>query len=275
VIKVSSNSSLVCTTPYLRFEIPDLSDPILLQVLNRSFFAWKNEPSITWVDGNPPELSLLIGNIPLSEAEESMESNVFSGKWGEHVGLDVFRQWRWDHDRDAFVDETNLLRQERERRLLEQKHKPKKMMNDDAFWHIISLLDWKHQGDDEKVIEPAVLELSRMSKRDINQFAEALAYRLYLLDTKEHARNIGEYAYKSEDEFFSVDGFLYARCAVIANGKYVYESALKDPASMLKGLEFESLLSIASTAYELKTDHSFDHETGCSYETFSNRKGWE
>jgi hypothetical protein len=151
----------------------------------------------------------------------------------------------------------------------------KKMMSNDAFWHVIGLLDWRRLGDDEKVIEPAALELCRMSKRDIKQFTEALAYKLYLLDTKAHAQNIGEYAYKSNEEFFSVDYFLYARCAVVANGKETYDDALKDPTKMLKDLEFESLVTIATTAYELKTRESLDDETGCSYETFSNRKGWE
>ena len=80
------------------------------------------------------------------------------------------------------------------------------------------------------------------------------------------AENIGEYAYKSEEEFFSVDCFLYVRCAVVANGKEVYEAALKDPTKILKDLEFESLLAIANNAYELKTGDSNDPSTaqrGC------------
>ena len=275
VIKTSGKSSLVCTTPYLGAEVPHLGDPALSEVLRRSFFAWQDEPSIIWVDGLPPEDSTRIGNIPVGEAEGAIDGLAYGGAWDEGVGLDVYRQWRWDHERDAFIEKTQRERQALERRLRERRHRPKKMMGEDAFWRIIGLLDWGHEGEDERVTQPAVHELSRMSKRDIGQFEEALAYKLYLLDTGEHARNIGECSYRSEEDFFSADGFLYARCAVVANGKEVYEAALDDPTRMLKDLEFEALLALAPTAYERKTGDSFDYETGCSYETFSNRKGWE
>ena len=156
VLRTGGKISVVCTTPYLRAEIPELGDPALLQVLHRSFFAWENEPSIQWFAGYPPERSILVGNIPLSQAEQSIVCKAYGGAWGERVGLDVYYQWRWDHDRDAFVEEAKREQQERYRRLREQADKPRKMMSDDSFWHVISLLDWSHQGDDEKVIEPAV-----------------------------------------------------------------------------------------------------------------------
>lgn len=275
VIRTNGKSSQVCTTPYLQAEMPHLDDPALSEVLHRSFGAWQGQPSILWVEGTPPEGTLWIGNIPVGEAEEAIDLEAFGGPWDEALGLDVYRQWRWDHDRDAYVEEMNRKGQEIERRLRQREHRPKEMMGEDAFWRIIGLLDWRHQGHDEKVIQPAVLELSRMSMREIETFEEALSYKLYLLDTREHARNIGEYAYISEEELFSVDTFLYARCAVVANGRQVYEAALNDPTRMLKDLEFESLLTMAPTAYEWKTGDSFNYLTGCSYETFSNRKGWE
>jgi hypothetical protein len=70
------------------------------------------------------------------------------------------------------------------------------------------------------------------------------------------------------------DGFLYARCVVVANGKEFYEAVLKDPSKFPKNMEFESLLGLASGAYELKTGKEFEYSTGCSYESFSNPAGW-
>lgn len=94
------------------------------------------------------------------------------------------------------------------------------------------------------------------------------------MDTKAHASNIGEDSYDPKSDYVSADGFLYARCVVVANGREFYRAALEDPAKMPKNLEFESLLNLAPRAYELKTGEDFEYSTGCSYESFSNAAGW-
>ena len=98
---------------------------------------------------------------------------------------------------------------------------------------------------------------------------------MYLLDTKEHAENIGEDSFKNDESNFSVDYFLYVRCCVVANGKEYFESTLKNPKEMPKDMDFEPLLYIAEEAYEQKMNRELDYETGCDYETFSNYKGWK
>jgi predicted DNA-binding WGR domain protein len=146
-------------------------------------------------------------------------------------------------------------------------------MSEDVFWRIIGLFNWKKLGDDEAVTEPAVKALAQMSVDDIRQFENILAAKLHALDTEAHGREIGEGAYEP-GKYFSVDWFLYARCAVVANGRELHESVLADPKQMPKDVEFEALLSVAPTAYERKTGEEFDHTSIVSYETFSNEAGW-
>lgn len=149
-------------------------------------------------------------------------------------------------------------------------------MNEDTFWKVISLFNWKKTGDDDAVLKPALKKLISMEAEDIQKFAEILAEKLYRLDGIEHASNIGEDSYKSEDEYFSVDIFLYARCCVVANGKEYYYSVLENPAKMPKDMDFEAILYLADEAYieKLNTEDEM-LETEFSYETFSNKEGWQ
>jgi hypothetical protein len=148
-------------------------------------------------------------------------------------------------------------------------------MDDEAFWRIIGLLDWDETGDDDAVIEPAVAALATMPLETIAGFEEALARKLHALDTRAHAREIGEDAYTDGDAYFSVDTFLYARCCVVANGRAVYEKVLADPAAFPRDLDFEGLLNVAALAHEQKTGEEPEFfDTSVSYETFSNDAGW-
>jgi len=196
------------------------------------------------------------------------------GSWGDWVGHEVYREWRWKHDRPAFEAEIKREREAQEK-AREIQPKPGKMMEDADFWSLIALLDWSKTGDDAAVIEPAVSALAALKRSGLSLFEETLSYKLFLLDTREHAR----YSVSSEsadwERGLSADGFLYARCVVVANGEEFYQSVLSDPSKMPKDLEFESLLSISREAFLKKTGDDFDYSPGCSYETFSNRDGWK
>jgi predicted DNA-binding WGR domain protein len=146
-------------------------------------------------------------------------------------------------------------------------------MSEDIFWRIIALLNWKRTGDDEAVIEPAVAALTQMQIDDILGFENILSEKLFALDTELHAREIGEDAF-IPGKHFSPDLFLYARCAVVVNGKSFFDSVMSDPVKMPKDMEFESLLTVAPTAFERKTGSEFDHISRVSYESFSNQVGW-
>lgn len=148
-------------------------------------------------------------------------------------------------------------------------------MDENEFWRVIGLFNWKRTGDDDAVLKPAVKELAKKSPEEIAAFEEIMSKKLYALDAMAHAKRIGKGAYVDGRQHFSVDAFLYARCCVVANGREFFESVLADPAEFPEDMDFEALLELASTAYELKMGKApgmFD--TSVSYETFSNRAGW-
>ena len=149
-------------------------------------------------------------------------------------------------------------------------------MDDTTFWGLIERLDWRAEDDHERVVAPLVKALSDMPDRDIAGFADQLARRLYALDGRAWARESGGSIWQGEPDRLSVDGFLYARLAVIAGGQARYDEVLADPTRMPKDAEFESLLYVASTAYERKTglDDDGSLDSAVSFETFSNSEGW-
>ena len=148
-------------------------------------------------------------------------------------------------------------------------------MTEDTFWEIMELLDWsKEEENAEAVIAPAVARLAALPVFAIYNFQDILSEKLYVLDARRYAAHIGEAAFR-EDEYFSVDHFLHARCYMVAIGKEAYEQAVQHPALMLKDLTFEALLSVASKAYELKTGTPLTYLPAFDYETYSNKEGWQ
>lgn len=146
-------------------------------------------------------------------------------------------------------------------------------MNTTEFWKIISLLNWEKSGDDEAVLQPAVAYLSQLEIADIEKFQDMLSEKLYHLDGQKYAEQTGDNAY-TEEGFFSVDTFLYARCCVVANGEAYYKHVLKNPMDMPKNLTFESLLYLASEAFFLKTNQQWSYVPAYNIETFFNLQAW-
>ncbi len=146
-------------------------------------------------------------------------------------------------------------------------------MNDSTFWRLLDELDWNQQGDDDRVVAPVVEALTRLSLKEIESFQQILARKLYALDGRVWAREIGS-GWWGGTTPVSVDEFLHARCVALTNGRKQYEAVLRDPKEMPKNLEFESLLYIAPKAWEAKTGEEWDLVTDVSYETYSNRAGW-
>lgn len=144
-------------------------------------------------------------------------------------------------------------------------------MNNEMFWEIIESFDWSQQGDDEAVLNPAKVILLGLDEKEILEFEELLAEKLYALDT----RAIAKACYEGDDEHFSGDDFLYSRCVVVANGKDLFDEVLKNPELMPADVEFESLIYLGPNAYEEKTGKQYSHETRLSYETCSNTDGWK
>ncbi|AEE51650.1 DUF4240 domain-containing protein [Haliscomenobacter hydrossis] len=149
--------------------------------------------------------------------------------------------------------------------------RPDNWLIEEDFWKIIDLLDWSKSGDSRSIIQPAVQKLAEMPIANIHQFQDILSEKLWLLDTQIYAQVFIDIHPKGR---LSVDDFLYARCAVIAEGKAYFEEILQHPEKMPQDIIFEPLLNIASAAYTLKTKKEFIHTPKYNYETYSNEKGW-
>ncbi|TAK44967.1 MAG: DUF4240 domain-containing protein [Saprospiraceae bacterium] len=142
----------------------------------------------------------------------------------------------------------------------------------DDFWKAIALLDWLQEGDDDRVVEPVVAYLVVQPLSHLYRFFDILAEKLWQLDTRAHAQVFLEDP--DEEGYLSADDFLYARCAVVANGRAFYEKVLGNPAQMPKDLTFEPLLYIVPAAYQRKTGKPFAAPSAFCFETYSNKKGW-
>ncbi len=147
-------------------------------------------------------------------------------------------------------------------------------LSEQGFWDLIARLDWTKTGDDDAVIEPVVVALSNGPLRHVYDFKDWLSQKLYWLDTAAHAGQIGDGAFRDDADEFSEDGFLFARCCAVANGRETYEAIRKDPTQMPKDMEFAPLLRIANEAHRRMTGTVLRYVSAYSVETFSNRKGW-
>lgn len=143
---------------------------------------------------------------------------------------------------------------------------------EEDFWELLNRLDWTDESDDDRIVEPVVEALTQHPLAHIYRFADILSEKLWHLDTQKHAQ-----VFLDDPElegYLSVDDFLYARCAVVANGKEFYYQVLKEPSKMPLDLTYEPLLFIAGTAYERKTGKQFMGPPTFNYETYSNEDGW-
>jgi len=275
IIEIIDNSYLIEITSYIDKQITTIESEKIHEVLiTELIIGDPKEPLYKWVDGRIPKELIFIGNTPLTKEEQGIESNIYAAGWSKDCALSVYYEWRRQTDPEGFALEIQKEEEEEALALKNYISKPKKMLEEKVFWGIVSLLDWSKQSDEE-IIEPAIKELSTLTVWQIRHFEETLSYKLFLLDTEEHAKEIGEYCFSPQDQHFSPDLFLYARCAVIAHGKKVFEDILSNPSKMLKDTEFEILLSLSSEAYYIKKGKEFEYESGCSYETFSNKEGWQ
>ena len=147
-------------------------------------------------------------------------------------------------------------------------------MNENLFWHAISLFDWNQVGDDAAVMGRAIDALSRLTLDDLAKFDEILAEKLYALDGLTYASNLApEDAYDQGN--FSADFFLLARCCVVANGRDYYEHVLNNPWDMPKNATYEPLLYLTYYAARQKGHEGYHPITRASVETFRNEVGWQ
>jgi hypothetical protein len=142
------------------------------------------------------------------------------------------------------------------------------------FWRLIDSIDRQalDAGDEDGAIRPLEERLRFLSEPDLETFEEHLSQSLHALDGQVFADASGESG-------ASDDGFLYARCYVVARGKAHYESTLNDPTLMPKTVDHwcEALLYPHRRvwAYLTGKDQSeWAFEASVSYESGSNEKLW-
>jgi hypothetical protein len=146
------------------------------------------------------------------------------------------------------------------------------ILDEENFWKLIAQLNWATQ-EREKIIEPVVITLSKMPVANIYQFQDLLSEKLWALDTRAHAQAFEPE--QMEEDYLSVDDFLYARCGVVANGQKYYNEVMRSPSNMPADVTFSPLLNIARKAYERKTGNKLIIPPAFNYETYSNQVGWQ
>ncbi len=284
---------MVCVLDFIDNQKPLISDKRLNNILCCNRFSLSNKYCIEFFTDNIKYNKIkeyeFLGNLPITDFEKNLNFKLGSGREGlskgfplagvieNHFGNNAFYEWRWKNENEEFKQEVEKDRIESQKRAEEYRKrqmKPKKMLDENSFWKIIEYIDWTKESDEDRM-QPIIKFLASKKVTEIKQFQENLTYKLFQLDTKEHAKNIGEYSFKNDDEHFSTDYFLYVRSCVIANGKNLFDKVIKNPKEIPKDMDFEPLLYLSSSAYELKMKKEFEYETGCDYETFSNVKGWE
>ena len=112
--------------------------------------------------------------------------------------------------------------------------------------------------------------VAKLSRPELEAFEELLAQKLHALDGHPFARGADTAV------SMGADGFLYARCFVVAQGREEYERVLRDPSRMPSSIDdwFEPILYAASQAFEASTGDEWDYVPSVSYETGSNAEGW-
>ena len=149
----------------------------------------------------------------------------------------------------------------------------------DVFFELImNVCDWDKSGDDDQVLAPLVDHLSKQSDEYIFAFEDIMSELLYEIDTRKNYEKAAGIISKNSDLYLSDDLFLYSRCVAIINGKDYYNKVKNGKITDLWNSEFEAILYVARDAWARKHGKSaseFPHISPVSYETGSNKAGWE
>ncbi len=100
-------------------------------------------------------------------------------------------------------------------------------MNEIEFWQAITKVNQTalQECDEEVAVEPLIDYLSDFDEFEIRDFENILARTLYEIDGQVYADNAGQSGK-------SGDGFLYARCFVVAKGWEFYNKVKTAPTNM-------------------------------------------
>lgn len=175
--------------------------PIVWISYRKDIYSEGRKPAMYWLDGKPGEDFHLIGSIDLKEKNKIKESNTYAGIWKNYLPSHIM----WEKEREAgiFHEKIPTFEQADSGAVVAE-------LEDDVFWNLIDLIDWKKRNPMNKLIS----RLKKDTEEMIFAFEETLSHKLFLLDTPAHAGIPNQ-----PETYLSVDTFLYARCAVVAKGK--------------------------------------------------------
>ncbi|WP_246281218.1 DUF4240 domain-containing protein [Cellulomonas humilata] len=151
-------------------------------------------------------------------------------------------------------------------------------MAEERFW---ALIDELGGVADDRGRHRLWLALRRLEDgNEVLAFHDRFSEVLHRLDL----RSIATQRWRASDQPWwlprvpgiSADGFLYARCAAVAEGRTTVEAILAEHSAFRRRWELaEELLTVAPEAYEATTKRPFpwDRDAPYSYETGSNELG--
>ncbi|MFJ8720200.1 DUF4240 domain-containing protein [Streptomyces sp. NPDC093269] len=145
------------------------------------------------------------------------------------------------------------------------------------FW---ALIDTLHGEASDPGCHRLAQELATRPVPEIIGFAERLSEALYRLDQEKFGLlPVADMTDRDGSPFpQSGDHFLYARCAVVAAGRAVYEAVFFDASKFAPFTDTtydgEWLLYVPDQAYEMATGQEWHRSTRYCFESFSNRDGW-
>jgi hypothetical protein len=108
-VEPDHSQALVAASTWIGTEPPDPADPPLRAILRPDHHAHTGEPKLAWVTEPVPASFTRLGTIPPTVKEVSLSCAAWSG-W-ESFPLQVFLQWRWDHERKQVLIEDHAKAQ--------------------------------------------------------------------------------------------------------------------------------------------------------------------
>jgi Protein of unknown function (DUF4240) len=158
----------------------------------------------------------------------------------------------------------------------------------ERFWALIDLLDGSL---DEAPIRRLVDALAKLPSADIEAFDDRLHEAVHALDGPDWfaqpvtdpalteldlATLVAEVLAGGGDDALAVDGFLFARAAVVAAGRETYQQVLAHPIQFAgeRDSRAEALLFVAQRAYEQANDDYYEHVPPVDVVTGSNTALW-
>lgn len=98
---------LVAASPWIGSGRPDLSEPLLREILLLNHHAWKNALVVLWTSAPVLADFTWIGLLEPAQNETQMYCHA-SGGW-QWMSAQVLAQWRWDNDREAALKEDEKI----------------------------------------------------------------------------------------------------------------------------------------------------------------------